>query len=614
MSEGRRESDEDAVESDGTADWQEPLTSWLKRLSEVRLLTAVLAIAFVALLARLVWLGGRSAHWDEARVAYWAQYYADTGSLAYHWEEHGPFVQIAARWLFDAFGTSDFTARLPVALVGGLLPAAAYLYREHLDRAEVVALALVLSFNSVLLYYGRFMRSDVLVAAFMFTALGMLVRLSDTRRLRYLYGAALFVALGFASKENAIVYVLTWGGATGLLGVHALARADTSGVRGRVRAVVRQGWTGLWETLRPLRHVAGAIVLFLGAIVALFAPRGNGLEGRYAPPGGADTLGLWEALRTPTKIPKLVDTTLRSTVDGFEEWFSQSEETTFSEYLDFVAGYAEFLAEYAPILIAFAAVGFGVEWYRRTDARPIVLFLSYCGAASFVGYPLGSHIQGDWAWISTHIVVALALPAAVGLAWLFSRGVEGVHDAEIRPVAVVAVVLAIAAVAVGVVVVSDVYQQPQDRDNGLAQFAQPASDLGPLESQLRTSASPDRTEVVFYYGETGEAFEGGDSLVRLSGVNASARWNVRPVCTSWADSQPLNWYLAATGADGTCERNAADLRERIDANPPPIIITSPQDTTVPRDRLGESYTEQSYEIRLWANEINVFVHEDLVEN
>ena len=200
-------------------------------LTDDLMLWGVLVAVVVALVLRLVFLGDRVAHYDEGRVAYWSLHTLDTGHFAYRRIIHGPLLQHLDRYLFGIVGATDFVMRFPVAIIGGLLPASALLFRRHLRRVEVVAMAFILALNPVLLYYSRFMRSDILVAAFMFTALGFLVRYYDTRNHRYLYLVTALVMLGFGSKENAIVYVLTWIGAAFLLADQALyrSREDESG-------------------------------------------------------------------------------------------------------------------------------------------------------------------------------------------------------------------------------------------------------------------------------------------------------------------------------------------------------------------------------------------------
>jgi len=258
-----------------------PAGALARRLAAIDTTRIVLAITAVALLIRFVGLGTRPMHYDESRVAYWILHYVDTGSFTYRHGIHGPFIQHVNHWLFPLLGSSDFTARLPVAVVGGLLPAVALLFREHLKRSELIALALFLSFNSLLVYYSRFMRSDILLAGFMFLAFGLLVRFYDTRDVRYLYGLAVFAAFGFATKENALVYALTWVGATGLLADQALFRPRKSRTGIDVLQAKYASLRGRWRDVLPhyVGHVVGAIVVFLLVLVFMYADRGAGIAG-----------------------------------------------------------------------------------------------------------------------------------------------------------------------------------------------------------------------------------------------------------------------------------------------------------------------------------------------
>ena len=182
-----------------------------------RTVRAVLAVTLLSLVARFVLLGQRIAHFDEARVAWWGLEYLETGSTSYRYIIHGPLMQYLHRYLFEVFGATDLVMRAPVALVGGLLPLVALWLRRHLDDVETVALAGFLAFDPILLYFSRFARSTVFVAAFCFVAFAALVRWYDGDGAGSLYVAGAFLALGFGAKENAVVYVLCWLGAAGLL-------------------------------------------------------------------------------------------------------------------------------------------------------------------------------------------------------------------------------------------------------------------------------------------------------------------------------------------------------------------------------------------------------------
>ncbi|WP_257300218.1 flippase activity-associated protein Agl23 [Haloarchaeobius sp. FL176] len=186
------------------------------------LLGAVLACSLLATALRLLDLGARTAHWDEGRHGYAVLRYGATGVWEYRPILHGPLLAHANRLLFDVLGAGDAVARLLPALLGGMLPLAAWLFRERLRRSEVLSLAALLAVNPALLYYSRFARSDLLVATFAFVTVGLLVRLLDTRDPGYLYAASVSFALAVASKENALVYLACWLGAGALLVDHRL--------------------------------------------------------------------------------------------------------------------------------------------------------------------------------------------------------------------------------------------------------------------------------------------------------------------------------------------------------------------------------------------------------
>ena len=164
-------------------------------------LLSVVAITLFAIVVRVVGLGDRVAHWDEARVAYWILDYGATGVIFYRPIVHGPLVQLVNAPIVDALGATDGVIRLFPAVVGGLLPLSALLFRHRLRDEAVLSLAALLALNPVLVYYSRFMRSDILTGAFAFVAFALLVRAIDLRDRRYLYPAALFLALSIRVKK-----------------------------------------------------------------------------------------------------------------------------------------------------------------------------------------------------------------------------------------------------------------------------------------------------------------------------------------------------------------------------------------------------------------------------
>ncbi len=597
------------------------------RLHEVSVVQAVVAVALLALLARFVLLGARTFHWDEARVGYWILHTIDTGHFAYRRIIHGPFIQHVNHLLFPLFGASDFVARAPVALIGGLLPLSALLFREYLEDDETVILALFLAFNAVLVYYGRFMRSDVLVAAFMFTALGLLLRFYDARKPRYLYAAALLIALGFGSKENAIVYVLTWVGAAVLLADQALYRPRD----------VRSGGALLKQKFRSLRgwrpssgrsrgaalgvwggHLLGAALVFLLVTVFLYGPRGGGLDAMYYPPipAGEGGPGFFGALAQPTTFPGYAYDALAHLVDEFGQWFSQSsdpgcnKDNVIDGWLCYLGRYAWVMISSSFVLSVFAILGFVYERYGRAVSRNLVMFAAYAGFVSILGYPLGTDVFG--AWIVVHAVVPLAIPAAVGVAPLYRWGKEAAVEGDDVGKAVSVLVLVLLAGGVAAANVTTVYTNYGDDSNPLVQYAQPADDLDPVIEAMQSAAgeSGNQTDVVLYYGEIGSNRDEHVALVKKNPGWAEGDLLTRPRCAEWFNALPLPWYFETTGANVSCMSEPTPLGDRALSNGPGVIITMASDQTVPGDRLREAgYRNATYRMRSNDYRINVFVHE-----
>ena len=594
---GDQPSESAATDSDATAAAAE-IGSRL--LGERPVLRAVGAVVVLALLARLVALGARPAHWDEARVAYWALYAHEQGSFAYRRIIHGPFVQHASRWLFGAFGTNDTTIRIPVALVGGLLPAAALLFRERLKDSEVLALAVLLAANPVLLYYSRFMRSDVLVGAFMFVAFGLAVRLLDTRKPRYLYGIGLFAVLGIASKENALLYVVTWLGALGLLADRELDTPgdDRTGIARALGAVDRlreKQWRPVARRYVP--HLVGAGLLSAVVFLIMFAPRGAGTAGlRYPPADPSSAVSLGSTMGDPTQLPALVDATWSQFTEQYGEWASGTGELTVNSYRTRLTDTAKAAVVAGAAITGFSLLGFVRERYLVSDGRPLVMLFFFAAGASLVGYPLGLSIDSGYKWNVAHVLFPLAVPAAVGLGaagrWIdtnFRR--EDTVGRLLLTVLVGAVVVAFAWQAASLV-----YLNPDHSSNDIVQGAQPNDDFGPLVADLEAAAQdPGEGADVLIYSNV--SMDG--SFVRSTNVSATdgAYYNFKPICTDWPETLPLDWYLASTGVDSDCARSEPELRHRAETEQPPMVVVRHGDNSVPHEWLTERYEATTYNLR-----------------
>ncbi|MFA1610899.1 flippase activity-associated protein Agl23 [Halobellus rubicundus] len=553
-----------------------------------RVLAAVLAIAAVGLCFRLVALGARPFHWDEARVGYWTLRYLDTGAFQYRPVAGGPLLYHLGRASFALLGASEFTARLPVAVVGAGLPLAALLFRDRLNDAETVALALVLAFQPLVLYYGRFLRGDVLLAVFGLVAVGFAIRAWDRGSRRDAYAAALAIPLAASASGFVAGYLLCGLGAWLLVVDQRSVAADGGRSARATLAAVRGRLTG------TVTSAARAALLSVGTAVFLFAPRaGPGVErGLYAPAdfpyaiyeGTVGALWRFVGVRLVNRAP-----------DGTHA------------FLPFVRDAAALLVAVAlPVLVAGVAVTFLARYASPSRRRPLIEGAGYWGLLALFVFPTLAEVSAPWTLV--HVVVPLSLPASVGFVALARRGIDAVPRSLGGAAAVdvgtaVAVALAFLAVGaqVGAVTAGGVYG-PADRSNRLAQFAQPSDDLEPIEAAARAAADENRsTAEVVYVGESFHLLD--DAMLRP------------PVGDAWGARLPLPWYVAVAGADATSAPSVSAFAERYgNGSAPPIVVADPAARAALADRLGDGYEATVYRLGLWNREVVVFTRRAAVRD
>ncbi|SDY29133.1 flippase activity-associated protein Agl23 [Halobellus clavatus] len=561
-------------------------------LSRRHAFAGVAAFTVVALALRLVALGGRIFHWDEGRVGYWILRYHETGIHEYRPIVHGPFLPIVNDWLFALAPVSDFLARFPVAVVGGLLPLSVWLFRERLRNVELVALAALFALNPLAVYYSRFMRNDVLVAVFAFAALGFVVRGFDTGRLRYAFPAALSLGLGFTTKENAILYVLCFLGAGAVLADHRLLAARARGeaarsVVGRWRAAIRtrllaHGPTPRASLGRVLGVAVGSLALFVGVVLFFYAPRPD----------------LWQMFAAPSQIPGVLDAGTVGAAEKFTDtWAGGSHQD--HPYLPYLGDLAETLVYGAPAVIAFGLLGVVIDRYglREGGQRELVSFATYWAIASLFGYPIATDIQAPWAGV--HVVVPLAIPAAVGVGFVVSSARDALDARDAISVGLAAVVV-LAAFSGAVAANATYFNTASEENREVLQWAQPANDLKPtMEAAGAVSAANEGTDVLF----VGTSAPGSDNEVFYVRNESSLR-TAPPGGPAWHDRLPLPWYLEKHNATVTSSPPDETLRALAEA--PPVVITKDYD----RDEVSEElsgYTVFEHDFRLWNDRVVVYI-------
>ena len=517
---------------------------WPAALTPTR---AVVLLAGIAVLLRVLFLDIRAVHWDEARVGYWILRTGATGDWAYRPIIHGPFVQHTTRWVIGALGATTFALRLVPALIGGLLPLAALCFRSRLADDELVALAVVLAANPLLVHYSRFLRSDIALATFAVLTFGSAVRALDTRRVRWLYVAVLSFGLALTTKENAVLYPMSWAGSLGLVTAWWLWHQPD----GERVPALRERWRAVGRGLRRWRG-HGLVALAGAVVVVVFF---------YAPRSGASGVGLWNALAEPSLLPALLE---RATVEPVaavvDVWLSGSMRR--HSYLEFAAYYAVVLVVGAGPVVALAVYGLS-----RDRARPLVAFCGWWGLSSAVGYPFVADIKAPW--LAVHIVVALAIPAAVGLTAFVDRLGRARVEREHTIAAGLVVLLVVAGVQTVVVAGATSYQPAPSGLNPVSQGGQPGSDMNAVMQRAVTATEGAPGPDVLYVGERAVRNES---------------WNDDPPAPGpWYDRLPLPWYTEAAGLTVTSVRDP----EAVGSDAPPVVIAAPSDRGVLGDRLPD---------------------------
>ncbi|WP_267642996.1 flippase activity-associated protein Agl23 [Haloarchaeobius amylolyticus] len=653
------------------------------------LLWGLLAITALALAGRLLWLGRRPAHWSEARLGYGVLTYVETGAWTYRPVMQGPLLAHANELLFSAFGPSDALLRLVVAVVGGLVPLTAWLFRDHLRDGEVLAFGGFLAATPALVYYSRFARADVLVAGFALLTLGLLVRLAETRSPWYLYAAAVGAALMVASQETALLYVGTWAVAGLLVLDHRLfwRHPDYDPVEDGANPV--PGWlaervdgpVGLVALLNPVVVALFVESRFLAIVLLLVAIRGTlwvvpgdgegfdvsvlvGAAGVLALLGGVGSIllvytltwtvlagyvlavvfrgsdvgralhrwraptvfaavlfvlvtvllfaprgsdGLGAALTDPALLPGVVEAALfDSWADLSALYLGNAQDLSF---LDSFVFFAQALRGGAFVLLLFAVVGFLADRYGAGAQRDLVSFASYWGFAGVLAYPVLVAVKGQWA--TAHMLVPLAIPAAVGVGVVWRWGRHAVADRRMVSASLVVVVLVFTVGLSGATVATTVYDYPTSAENPLVQGGQPGTGIEPVAAAIETAAAENQGGPdVVYYGSffAMDNESAADSLPVTNGAGwRNGSWTVYAENENWYHRLPLPWYTARAGAETASVRNVSELEAHLDSNPP-VVVTRVTNTKAVGDALPAGYDRHAFNLTAGDTVTVVFVN------
>ena len=332
----------------------------------------------LALALRLYDLGARPFHHDESQDAYFSWVLQTDGDYKYDPLLHGPLRFYLTAAMYTLFGASDFTARLAPALMGTSMVALMYPLRRQLGRIAAYAAAVLLAIGPSYLYFSRFAREDIYIAAITLAMLVVVFRFFDEPRRWHPAAFGALLAASFATKESTFITVFVAGSFFVLAIGWQWRRTGSWRESPIVRKLLGVGW-------EP--HVWG-IAAFLAVYTLTFTTFLTHPSGIY---------GLWT---------------------GLDYWLGQHGVGRGGESDVF---YSVVLFGHEWPVIALGIVGAFVAFRRPTLLR---LFLVWAFVLSLAVY---SWAGEKFAWLVLHPLLPLILLAGVGVQelWASRRTMAG---------------------------------------------------------------------------------------------------------------------------------------------------------------------------------------------
>lgn len=450
-------------------------TVW-KRISK-RESVAWLVFGVIAAATRFWNLGARVMSHDESLHVYYSWSLAHGSGYAHNPMMHGPLLFEITGLMDKIFGNSDFTARIPPALIGlGIVLVIPLLLRTWLGRWGVWAAGMGLLVSPYVLTYSRYNRHDIEVIAWVLLAVtailsyiqertwrdrhladarlpeeaeANLAAAYDARGDRWLVVLAVAEALMFATMEISFIYLAIF--ASYLV----------------LRLLLRSGWH--WQIIRrapefDLLVVLASLGAFFSAPIMLLAlnplwVRLTGLPfvdlkvfSTYGIEWSTGTQGLriwgllavfalasvgvgvwWNARKWLNLAGVFIIITVALFTTFFSNWsgvgtgfvgslgYWLSQQSVSRGGQPWYYYFIVFpLYEYLPLLGALIASVFAIWRWRSlsTAVRLFVPLLAWWGAWIFIGLTAAGE---KMPWLSTHITVPLILLTAWWVGRLLSR-------------------------------------------------------------------------------------------------------------------------------------------------------------------------------------------------
>ncbi len=170
-----------------------------------------LTFIVIAILTRFFDLGSRVMSHDESLHTQFSYQYYNGDGYSHTPLMHGPFLFHATSIAYWLFGDSDFSARIPVAILGVILIIMPYFLRDWLGKRGALVTSFIFLISPYLLYYSRYIRHDIYVIIWALIVFTAIVYYTRERKNKYLWWFTIGLVLMFATKEVAFIYVAIFG-------------------------------------------------------------------------------------------------------------------------------------------------------------------------------------------------------------------------------------------------------------------------------------------------------------------------------------------------------------------------------------------------------------------
>ena len=218
----------------------------------------------VAIATRFWALGNRVMSHDESLHTQFSYQYYDGQGYNHTPLMHGPFLFHATSVAYWLLGDSDYTARVPVAILGVLLIILPYFLRDWLGRIGGIFTSFIFLISPFISYYSRYIRHDIYVITWALLVFIAIWHYFRTRKDVYLWLFVSGTALMFSTKEVAFIYVAIFGS---FLVIRLLAQFVGS-------SWIREAWPRIRMPI--LVTIAGILLAGIGLVGA------RTIEGRPA--------------------------------------------------------------------------------------------------------------------------------------------------------------------------------------------------------------------------------------------------------------------------------------------------------------------------------------------